>query len=154
MGFYDWMSGPHYLDWFSRLYGRRLTDHELAAHLTQVGLDAQDRRPIGAYSFGMRQRLGLARALLNDPKVVALDEPTNGLDPRGRHEVHDILLGLSRSKRVGILLCTHLLDDVERLCTRIGILHRGRSVLEGRLADLKKRGGLEELYLQHTPEAA
>jgi ABC-2 type transport system ATP-binding protein len=100
----------------------------------------------------MKQRLGLARALLNDPALLILDEPTNGLDPRGRREMHDMLLRLSRQGGVGVLLCTHLLDDVERLCNRIGIIHRGRTVLEGGLAELRtSRGGdLERLYLDAT----
>ena len=135
-GFYDWMSASDYLRFFASLYGRRLTPADIGQHLEQVGLDVRNREPIGAYSRGMRQRLGLARALLNNPKLLILDEPTNGLDPRGRREIHDVLLGLSRVHNVGILLCTHLLDDVDRLCSRIGILHQGKSIIEGKLTEL------------------
>lgn len=135
-GFYDWMSAEDYLRWFANLFGLPLTPGEAASHLDQVGLDPSNRQPVGRYSRGMRQRLGLARALLNKPRLLILDEPTNGLDPRGRREIHDVLLDLAQSRGVGILLCTHLLDDVDRLCSRIGILHHGRTLLEGGLAEL------------------
>ena len=84
--------------------------------------------------------LGLARALIADPELLILDEPTNGLDPRGRREMHDLLTGLAR-RGVGILLCTHLLDDVERLCTRASFIDDGRTVAEGRLEDLLRAHG-------------
>ena len=135
-GCYDWMSGREYLGWFARLYGRQPSAPGLGQQLVRVGLDPSNPRPIGTYSRGMKQRLGLARALVNDPELLILDEPTNGLDPRGRREVHDVLLNLSREHAAGILLCTHLLDDVERLCTRIGVIHHGRTVLEGALSEL------------------
>jgi ABC-2 type transport system ATP-binding protein len=160
-GFYDWMSAREYLHWFGCLYGRTLSAAELRAHLARVGLEEGDSGAIGTYSRGMKQRLGLARALINDPELLILDEPTNGLDPRGRREIHDVLLDLSRQHRVGVLLCTHLLDDVERLCTRIGIIHQGRTAVEGRLSELLStwhaRGEgdrLENLYLNFTAKRA
>lgn len=135
-GFYDWMSAADYLQWFAALYGRPLTQEDISRQLEQVGLDPRNRDAIGTYSRGMRQRLGLARALLNQPRLLILDEPTNGLDPRGRREIHDVLLGLAQTGGVGILLCTHLLDDVDRLCNRIGIIHQGKTVVEGNLSEL------------------
>lgn len=134
-GFYDWMDAADYLRWFASLYDCRLDAVGIGERLRQVGLDPKNRQPIRMYSRGMKQRLGLARALLNRPELLVLDEPTNGLDPRGRREIHDVLLALSR-QGVGILLCTHLLDDVDRLCSRIGIIHQGRTVVEGDLAEL------------------
>jgi len=83
----------------------------------------------------MRQRLGLARALIGDPALLILDEPTNGLDPRGRREMHDLLLRLA-ADGVAILLCTHLLDDVERLCDHVGVMVAGRTIVEGKITDL------------------
>jgi ABC-2 type transport system ATP-binding protein len=135
-GFYEWMNAQDYLAWFARLYGARPMRSEIAARLARVGLDGGDRRVIATYSRGMKQRLGLARALLHRPQLLILDEPANGLDPRGRREMHDLLLECNRHDGVGILLYTHSLEDVERLCTRIGILHRGRTVLEGALSEL------------------
>ncbi len=135
-GFYDWMSAGDYLMWFASLYQKNLDKTEIAHLLGRVGLDGQNPAPIDTYSRGMRQRLGLARALINQPELLILDEPTNGLDPRGRREIHDVLRDLSANHGVGILLCTHLLDDVDRLCTRIGIIAQGRTLLEGDIADL------------------
>jgi ABC-2 type transport system ATP-binding protein len=135
-GFYGWMTARDYLRFFSRLYGRERGDRDLAARLAQVGLEPHAGQPIGTFSQGMRQRLGLARALIGIPELLILDEPTNGLDPRGRREVHDILLDLSANRGIGILLCTHLLDDVDRLCKRIGIIVAGRTVVEGSVDDL------------------
>ncbi|BBP05984.1 hypothetical protein TPL01_22750 [Sulfuriferula plumbiphila] len=135
-GFYGWMSAHGYLHWMARLYGRELSADEMVRRMEQVGLSAANRQAIKTYSCGMKQRLGLARALLNDPPLLILDEPTNGLDPRGRREIHDVLLALSREHGVGILLCTHLLDDVDRLCSRIGIIHQGKTLLEGVLTEL------------------
>lgn len=135
-GFYDWLSAGDYLRWVASLYQIKLDQAEIARLLGRVGLDGQSPAPIGTYSRGMRQRLGLARALINQPELLILDEPTNGLDPRGRREIHDVLLDLSANHGVGILLCTHLLDDVDRLCTRIGIIAEGQTLLEGSIADL------------------
>lgn len=84
----------------------------------------------------MKQRLAMARAFVPDPRLLILDEPTNGLDPKGRRKIHDLLLNLAQEQKVGILLCTHLLDDVDRLCNRIGIIDEGHTVLEGPLSEL------------------
>jgi ABC-2 type transport system ATP-binding protein len=134
-GLYAWMTAVDYLTFFARLHGRELAPAAIRKHLEVVGLGAKPRQAIGTFSHGMRQRLGLARALVGDPALLILDEPTNGLDPRGRREMHDVLLRLA-SDGAGILLCTHLLDDVERLCDRVGIIVAGRTVAEGKIADL------------------
>lgn len=143
-GFYDWMTAPSYLRFFARLYGRAPGPAEIARRLDQVGLQAPPRQSIGAFSHGMRQRLGLARALIGNPVLLILDEPTNGLDPRGRRDIHDTLIDLSVNQGVGVLLCTHLLDDVDRLCKRVGIIVEGRTVAEGDIAELL-RGGVQAL---------
>jgi len=138
-GFYGWMSAEDYLTFFSHLYKILLSQADIARRLEQVGLVPRHGQSIGTYSRGMKQRLGLARALLPDPKLLILDEPTNGLDPRGRREVHDILLDLSANRNVGILLCTHLLDDVDRLCKRIGIIDNGETIIEGEIGELIRK---------------
>jgi ABC-2 type transport system ATP-binding protein len=134
-GLYSWMTACEYLTFFSRLYGATHHRDSIANRLVQVGLPRRSDKPIGSFSQGMRQRLGLARALIGDPELLILDEPTNGLDPAGRREFHDILLALSKGG-TGILICTHLLDDVERLCGRVGILVDGRTALEGDINEL------------------
>jgi ABC-2 type transport system ATP-binding protein len=139
-GFHDWMTAADYLAFFARLYGREAPARDIAGRLGAVGLAPRPGQPVGTFSRGMRQRLGLARALIGNPDLLILDEPTNGLDPRGRREIHDILLGLA-AEGAGILLCTHLLDDVERLCHRVGIIAGGRSVAEGAIAELTAAPG-------------
>jgi ABC-2 type transport system ATP-binding protein len=147
-GFYDWMSAADYLVWYAGLYdGMQASPGKL---LKRVGLMDVGSRPIKQFSRGMKQRLALARALVHAPELLILDEPTNGLDPRGRREVHDLLLELAEKDGVGILLCTHLLDDVERLCTRIGIIDNGRTVLEDDLDHLLQSGGRPRYRLRMT----
>ena len=91
-GLYGWMSPQAYLRFFAELYGVSLNLKDAQSRLQQVGLNPDDHRPIHTFSQGMRQRLGIARAMVNDPELLILDEPTNGLDPRGRREIHDLFL--------------------------------------------------------------
>ncbi|MGA9176115.1 MAG: ABC transporter ATP-binding protein [Desulfobacterales bacterium] len=132
-GFYGWMRAEEYLRFFGQLYGLQLTSANWRMHLEQVGLDPADRRPIRTFSRGMKQRLGIARSLVNDPEILFLDEPTNGLDPKGRRKIHDLLLKLNREKEMTVVISTHILDDVERLCNRIAILHNSKIQYEGPL---------------------
>jgi ABC-type multidrug transport system ATPase subunit len=117
--------------------------------LEQVGLDPGDRRPTRAYSLGMRQRLGLAAALMRRPQLLVLDEPTNGLDPQGIQEIRQLLLDLNQHGTT-ILLSSHLLSEVEQMCTRVGVLDRGRLVLQERLDVLLRPTGLVAV---RTPDA-
>jgi len=103
--------------------------------LEQVGLGGVDTRPVKAYSLGMRQRLGLAAALMRKPELLILDEPTNGLDPQGIREIRDLLLSL-HSGGTTVFLSSHLLAEVEQLCSRVGVLDRGRLVVQDELATL------------------
>jgi ABC-type multidrug transport system ATPase subunit len=113
----------------------RTRSRRVAEALEQVGLGGVGRRPVKAYSLGMRQRLGIAGALLRRPELLVLDEPTNGLDPQGISEVRGLLLDLHRGGTT-VFLSSHLLAEVEQLCTRVGVLDRGRLVLQDRLATL------------------
>lgn len=113
----------------------RTRKHRIEEALEQVGLAGVDRRPVRAYSLGMRQRLGLAAALLRRPRLLILDEPTNGLDPRGIREIRDLLTTLNNAGTT-VFLSSHLLSEVEQLCTRVGIVDRGRLVLQDDLASL------------------
>jgi ABC-type multidrug transport system ATPase subunit len=117
--------------------GRRA---RIDAVLEQVGLAEVGRRPVKAYSLGMHQRLGLAAALLREPELLVLDEPTNGLDPQGIREIRDLLLAL-HAKGTTIFLSSHLLAEVEQLCTRVGVLDRGRLVLQDQLDVVKAPTG-------------
>ena len=128
---------------------RRTRRRRIETALEQVGLDGVDRRPVKAYSLGMRQRLGLAAAVLRKPDLLVLDEPTNGLDPQGIHEIRDLLLALNEAGTT-ILLSSHLLAEVELMCDRVGVLDRGRLVLQDDLAALRTPTGRVVL---HTPDA-
>jgi ABC-2 type transport system ATP-binding protein len=145
-GFYDWMTAADYLRFFARLYERPSDYAALQALLARVGLATNATQVIGTFSRGMRQRLGIARALIPDPRLLILDEPTIGLDPRGRREIHNLLLELSGQHGVGVLLCTHLLDDVDRLCRRIGVIAEGRMLVQGELAELLRHGEQLDRY--------
>jgi ABC-type multidrug transport system ATPase subunit len=108
--------------------------------LERVGLAGIDRRPVRAYSLGMRQRLGLAAALLRKPRLLVLDEPTNGLDPRGIREIRDLLTELNADGTT-VFLSSHLLGEIEAFCTRVGVMDRGRLVLQDDLAELREPTG-------------
>ena len=122
---------------------------QIGAVLERVGLDPADRRPTRAYSLGMRQRLGLAAALMRRPRLLILDEPTNGLDPQGISEIRRLLLELNADGTT-IFLSSHLLAEIEQMCTRVGVLDRGRLVLQEELKSLLRPTGLVEV---RTPDA-
>jgi ABC-type multidrug transport system ATPase subunit len=129
--------------------GRRSRPQRIDEALEQVGLAGVGRRPVKAYSLGMRQRLGLAAALIRQPRLLILDEPGNGLDPRGIRDLRELLTSLN-STGVTILLSSHLLAEVEQLCTRVGVLDAGRLVLQDDLAVLRAPTGLIAV---ETPDA-
>jgi ABC-type multidrug transport system ATPase subunit len=120
--------------------GRRDRRQRIGQALERVGLGGIDRRPVRAYSLGMRQRLGLAAALLRKPRLLILDEPTNGLDPRGIREIRDLLSELNAGGTT-VFLSSHLLGEIEALCTRVGVMDRGRLVLQDSLATLRAPTG-------------
>ena len=136
-------AGPH------GLAGRRTRRRRIDEALEQVGLAGVGRRPVKAYSLGMRQRLGLAAALLRGPRLLILDEPGNGLDPRGIADLRELLIGLNQTG-VTVFLSSHLLAEVEQLCTRVGVLDAGRLVLQDELAALQAPTGR---ILLDTPDA-
>ena len=129
--------------------GRRTRRRRIAEALDRVGLAGVDRRPVKKYSLGMRQRLGLAAALLRAPRLLVLDEPTNGLDPQGIREIRDLLAELNRAGTT-VFLSSHQLGEVELLCTRVGIVDRGRLVLQEDLDELRAPTGR---VVVHTPDA-
>ena len=128
---------------------RRTRRRRIAEALDRVGLAGVDSRAVKKYSLGMRQRLGLAAALLRSPRLLVLDEPTNGLDPQGIREIRDLLAGLNAAGTT-VFLSSHQLSEVEQLCTRVGIVDRGRLVLQQDLDDLRAPTGRVVL---RTPDA-
>jgi ABC-2 type transport system ATP-binding protein len=119
---------------------RRTRQKRIDEALEQVGLAGVGRRPVKAYSLGMRQRLGLAAALIRRPRLLILDEPGNGLDPRGIRDLRELIIGLNESG-VTVFLSSHLLAEVEQLCTRVGVLDAGRLVLQDNLETLRAPTG-------------
>jgi len=134
--FYGWMTGRELLELVGRLHG--LAGSELRSRvdemLARTGLTAAAQRRIGGYSGGMRQRLGIAQALLHRPEILILDEPVSSLDPEGRRDLLELIAGLRGEATV--VFSTHLLADVERICDRVAILDRGRLITEGPLEEL------------------
>jgi ABC-type multidrug transport system ATPase subunit len=128
---------------------RRTRRQRVDEALEQVGLAGIGRRPVKAYSLGMRQRLGLAAALIRRPRLLILDEPGNGLDPRGIRDLRELLTGLNEAG-VTVFLSSHLLAEVEQLCTRVGVLNDGRLVLQDDLTVLRAPTGRIVL---DTPDA-
>jgi ABC-2 type transport system ATP-binding protein len=120
--------------------GRRSRRRRVEEALEQVGLGGIDGRAVRKYSLGMRQRLGLAAALLRAPRLLVLDEPTNGLDPQGIREIRDLLSRLNEAGTT-VFLSSHQLAEVEQLCTRVGVVDRGRLVLQAELAELRSVTG-------------
>src|SRR6266702_715985 len=128
---------------------RRTRRQRIAEALDRVGLAGIDNRPVKKYSLGMRQRLGLGAALLRAPRLLVLDEPTNGLDPQGIREIRDLLTELNEAGTT-VFLSSHQLGEVEQLCTRVGIVDRGRLVRQDDLDTLRAPTGR---VVVHTPDA-
>lgn len=137
--FYDYLSGWRNLELFTS-YSAVVTKAEMQDVLAFVGLGERIHDQVGTYSQGMRQRLGLAQALLPTPEVVLLDEPTNGLDPEGIAEMRLLIKRLNRERGITVLFCSHLLSEVEQLCDRVAILNQGRMLFMGRWQELAPKG--------------
>ncbi len=134
---YRFLNARETLNFYGQLFGLppKVRKMRIEALLDMVGLKAVANRPVGTYSKGMARRIGLAQALINDPDLLILDEPTTGLDPIGTRQIKDLILKLAERGKT-ILLCSHLLADVEDVCDRIAILYGGRIQAQGRVKDL------------------
>jgi len=136
--FYDYLSGWRNLEVLSH-YSGPTSAQRVAEVLDWVGLTGREHSKVRTYSHGMRARLAIAQALLPDPELLILDEPSDGLDPEGIHEMRETILRLRRELNLTILLSSHQLNEVEQLCTRIAVMNRGRKVFEGTVADATRR---------------
>jgi len=134
---YRYLNARETLDFYGRLFAlpAGVRKMRIEALLDMVGLKAAANRPVGTFSKGMARRIGLAQALINDPDLLILDEPTTGLDPIGTRQIKDLILQLAKRGKT-ILLCSHLLADVEDVCDRIAILYAGKIQSEGKVKDL------------------
>ena len=148
------MSGYEMVVLLGRLSGLDRADASRRAHevLYLVGLDEQRYRPVSGYSTGMRQKTKLAAALVHDPAVLFLDEPTNGLDPGGREEMLKIVRHLAKDLGKSVVLSTHILQDVEATCDSVVVMEQGRMVASGPLAELTRSERVEYQFVVDPPE--
>lgn len=149
--FYSFMTAPEYLRFCGQITGMKDSEIESRSRelLELVGL-GNERHRIKGFSRGMKQRLGIAQALLNRPKLLICDEPTSALDPVGRKEILDILL--AAREQTTVLFSTHILSDVERICTDIAFLHNGKIIIQGKLSDIKAKYRSEEYLIETENE--
>ena len=146
--FYTWMRGRELLEFAGQLFGitGAALRRRVAEVLAQTGLADAAERNVGGYSGGMRQRLGLAQALINQPEVLFLDEPVSSLDPAGRHDLLAIIDGLRDTTTV--FMSSHILADIERVCDRVAIINQGRLVVEASIGELQARYALPMIVIQ------
>ncbi|NCG27394.1 MAG: ATP-binding cassette domain-containing protein [Verrucomicrobiales bacterium] len=149
--FYKYLTGAETLSFYGKLCGlsRRKIKERTSELLSLVDLEnAKDRR-LGGYSKGMLQRIGLAQALIGDPRLVVLDEPTAGVDPAGSRKIRDLIIEL-KQRGISVILSSHLLEQVQEVCDRVGIIFQGKLVKEGKLEELIEIESQTEIILEHA----
>jgi ABC-2 type transport system ATP-binding protein len=151
---YRFLNARETLDFYGRLFGldSQTRQMRIEALLDMVGLKAVASRPVGTYSKGMARRIGLAQALINDPDLLILDEPTTGMDPIGTRQIKDLIVELARRGKT-VLLCSHLLADVEDVCDRIAILYGGKIQAHGRVQDLLQKTNKRQIVTDAISDA-
>jgi ABC-2 type transport system ATP-binding protein len=152
--FYKHLSGEETVRFYGKLCGMRGPALKARTEEVLQLVDLQDarKRRLGGYSKGMLQRIGLAQALVQDPRLLILDEPTAGVDPIGSRQIRDLILTL-KQRGFTVFLCSHLLEQVQEVCDRVGIIHQGRLVKEGRLQDLIAIEDQTEVVLRNATPA-
>ncbi|WP_074042225.1 ABC transporter ATP-binding protein [Desnuesiella massiliensis] len=151
--FYSYLSGRKNLELMANLVPN-IDEDRVEQVLEMVGLLNRAKDKVKTYSLGMKQRLGVANALLNNPELIILDEPTNGLDPQGMKEIREMIVDLSKNQNITFFISTHLLHEVEQICNRVSILHQGSIVIEGEVKDLlNKDFETIEIHTKHIDRA-
>ena len=152
---YRYLTARETLDFYGRIFGLPgdVRKARIETLLDMVGLAGMGNRPIGTFSKGMARRIGLAQALINDPDLLILDEPTSGMDPMGTRQMKDLFVELAKRGKT-ILLCSHLLADVEDICDRIGILYGGKMQVEGSVRELLSHQDQTEIHTGRLSESA
>ena len=153
---YPFLNARETLNYYGQLFQLARQDRRRRVEqlLEMVGLTREARRRVGEYSKGMARRIGLAQALINDPELLILDEPTTGLDPLGTREIKDLILFLNHEKRKTVLLCSHLLADVEDVCQRVTVLYGGRCQAVGDTHELLSQENLTQITTDRLSETA
>ena len=134
--FYGYLSAYKNLEILGRISGKDISGNRIMEVLELVGLEKRYKSKVKTFSHGMKQRLGLAQALLHDPDLIILDEPTTGLDPQGMKEIRDLIIHLSRDRHKTLFLSSHILYEVELVANRMIIINKGKTVVEGKVNDL------------------
>ncbi len=134
--FYLYLSAKKNLEILGRLSGKDISDKKIMEQLELVGLADRAESKVKTYSHGMKQRLGIAQALMHDPELIILDEPTTGLDPHGIKDIRDMIINLSREQSKTIFISSHILKEIELIASRMIIINRGKTVVEGKVEDL------------------
>ncbi len=147
-GLYNSMSAVENLQYYADIYDVTSSSERIAKVLEMVGLSNRAGDRAGTYSKGMRQRLSLARAMVHNPEVLILDEPTAGVDPTGQIEIRKILLDIARVEKKTVLLSSHNLDEVQRICNRIALIDRGEIKMYGELKELRQQMGRSSIVVE------
>ena len=143
-GYYYWMTAKEYLQYFNSLFNsQKSNDKYIDDLLEKVGLGDKKNVTVGQFSRGMKQRLGIAKSLINKPKIIFLDEPTLGLDPRGQKEIQQLLLDINNNDNITIFITSHLLKDIEVMCNKVCIIKNGVLVEQGSIKELQDK------YMSH-----
>lgn len=152
---YKYLTARETLDFYGRIFGlsRKVRKARIDDLLEMVGLTSMSNRQVGTYSKGMARRIGLAQALINDPDVLVLDEPTSGMDPIGTRQMKDMIIQFAKRGKT-VLLCSHLLADVEDVCDRIGILYGGRMQREGTVDSLLQKTDQQQIVTSALSDEA
>ncbi len=154
LGFPKHVTGLEYLVFYGQLFGQTPAEAHAVAQqlLIDTGMKQRGHMLVGTYSHGMRQRLGIARALVNDPHVVFLDEPTLGLDPRGQAELLALIQRVAHERNTGVVLCSHALSEIEGVCDDLVIMNSGEMVASGTVAEVTRGERLHDVFLRLTAE--
>lgn len=151
-GLYDGMTARENLVFYSKIYGIDVTEERIDQLLDVVELTGRGDDRVHTYSTGMRQRLALARSMVHDPEILVLDEPTSGVDPSGQIQIRNIMLDLAHKENKTIILSSHNLDEVQRICNRIAIIDRGEIKLFGELESLRKGMGERGILIKSSDD--
>lgn len=148
-GGYGHLTGLENMQIIQKLKG--VNEAEISSALKTVRLYDQRDKKLSNYSLGMKQRLGIAMAILGNPKLLILDEPTNGLDPAGIQEMRQLICSLPKERNMTVIISSHLLSEIEQMADQVGIIHHGRMLYQGSLTDLETHGDkLEDVFLEMT----
>jgi ABC-type multidrug transport system ATPase subunit len=144
--FYGYLTAYKNLELLGKISGKSISSSRIFEVLDLVGLSERSKSKVKTYSQGMKQRLGFAQAILHDPELILLDEPTNGLDPQGMKDMRDLIIHLSRDLKKTVFISSHILSEVELMANRMVILNKGKSIVEGEVQKLLNTGELKVTF--------